>query len=66
VGRRRWLDFAVHELLGLNERLSKETGDRYFDVISDRLRLPEFLPRSLYARFDLEILATTDSPFNSL
>jgi glucuronate isomerase len=28
--------------------------------------MPEFLPRSLYERFNLEVLATTDSPIDSL
>src|SRR5260370_22288239 len=28
--------------------------------------MPEFLPRALYARFNLEVLATTNSPLDSL
>ncbi|HTD54207.1 MAG TPA: glucuronate isomerase, partial [Silvibacterium sp.] len=31
-----------------------------------KLRTPEFLPRTLYERFRLEVLATTDSPLDSL
>jgi glucuronate isomerase len=63
---RIWLDFAFHELFGLNERLSAATADYYFDVISEKLRRPEFLPRALFDRFKLEVLATTDSPLDSL
>ena len=63
---RIWLDFAFQELFGLTERLSEKTSDLYFDTISERLRTPEFLPRALYERFDLETLATTDSPLDSL
>jgi glucuronate isomerase len=63
---RIWLDFAFHELFGLNERLSAATADYYFDVISEMLRTPEFLPRALFDRFKLEVLATTDSPLDSL
>ncbi len=63
---RIWLDYAFHELFGLEERLSGATADLYFDVISERLRTPEFLPRALYERFRLEVLATTDSPLDSL
>jgi len=63
---RMWLDYAFHELFGLEERLSAATADLYFDVISERLRTPEFLPRALYERFRLEVLATTDSPLDSL
>ena len=63
---RMWLDFAFQELFGLEERLSPETADRYFDTISAKLQTPEFLPRNLYDRFNVEVLATTDSPLDSL
>jgi glucuronate isomerase len=63
---RMWLDYAFHELFGLEERLSKATADVYFFVISERLKTPEFRPRALYERFNLEVLATTDSPLDSL
>ncbi len=63
---RMWLDYAFQALFGLDERLSAGTADLYFDVISERLRTQEFLPRALYERFRLEVLATTDSPLDSL
>jgi glucuronate isomerase len=63
---RMWLDYSFHELFGLEERLSAATADLYFDVIAERLRTPEFLPRALYERFNLEVLSTTDSPLDSL
>jgi glucuronate isomerase len=63
---RMWLDFAFQELFGLEQRLSEKTADLYFDTISNKLRTPEFLPRALYERFNLEVLATTDSPLDSL
>jgi glucuronate isomerase len=63
---RMWLDFAFQELFGLEQRLSEESSDLYFDTISEKLQTPEFLPRALYERFNLEVLATTDSPLDSL
>jgi glucuronate isomerase len=63
---RIWLDYAFHELFGLNERLSAKTADLYYDTISEKLLTPAFLPRALYERFRLEVLATTDSPLDSL
>jgi glucuronate isomerase len=63
---RIWLDYAFHELFGLEERLSPRTADLYYDTIAEKLRTPEFLPRALYERFKLEVLATTDSPLDSL
>ena len=41
-------------------------ADLYFDTISEKLRTPEFLPRALFERFNIEVLATTDSPLDSL
>ncbi|MGB8581274.1 MAG: glucuronate isomerase [Candidatus Sulfotelmatobacter sp.] len=63
---RLWLDFVFQELFGLERRLSEKTSDLYFDTISEKLGTPEFLPRSLYERFNLEVLATTNSPLDSL
>jgi glucuronate isomerase len=63
---RLWLDFAFQELFGLENRLTARTADLYFDTISSKLQTPEFLPRSLFERFHIEVLATTDSPLDSL
>ncbi len=63
---RLWLDYVFQELFGMEERLSGSTADLYFDTIAERLRTPEFLPRALFEQFRLEVLATSDSPLDSL
>ena len=63
---RIWLDYEFEVLFGLDRRLSAATADHYFDVIAEKLNQPEFLPRSLYERFRIEVLSTTDSPLDSL
>ncbi|MGA8741422.1 MAG: glucuronate isomerase [Terracidiphilus sp.] len=63
---RLWLDYAFHELFGMEDLLSEKSADLYYDTISAKLQTPEFLPRALYERFHLEVLATTDSPLDSL
>lgn len=63
---RMWLDYAFQELFGLTDRLSAKNADLYYDTISEKLHTPEFLPRALFDRFHLEVLATTDSPLDSL
>ena len=63
---RLWLDYAFQELFGLEKRLSAATADAYYDLIAERLATPEFLPRALFDRFKIEVLATTDSPLDSL
>jgi glucuronate isomerase len=63
---RVWLDFVFQKLFGLEARLSPANADDYYDFIVEKLRTPAFLPRSLFERFQLEVLATTDSPLDSL
>lgn len=63
---RMWLDYVFQEVFGLEERFSPKTADLYFDTISEKLATPEFLPRALYERFNIEVLSTTDSPLDSL
>ncbi len=63
---RLWLDFAFQDLFGLTARLSPENADEYYDTILEKLHSPEFRPRALFERFRIEVLATTDSPLDSL
>jgi len=63
---RLWLDYAFENLFGLNERLSAKTADHYYETIEAKLRTKEFLPRALFEQFKIEVLATTDSPLDSL
>jgi len=63
---RLWLDFAFQELFGQSQRLSASTADQYYDAIEAALATPAFQPRALFERFHIELLATTDSPLDSL
>ena len=63
---RLWLDFAFETLFGMTERLSAQTADLYYDAIEAKLRTPGFRPQALYERFEIEVLATTDSPLDTL
>jgi glucuronate isomerase len=63
---RLWLDYAFQELFGLTERLSPATADSSYDTIAAKLATPEFRPRPLYERFNIEVLSTTDSPLDAL
>jgi glucuronate isomerase len=63
---RLWLDWVFAEVFGLEVRLEGETADLYFDTITDALQRPEFRPRALFERFDIEVLATTENPLDPL
>jgi glucuronate isomerase len=63
---RLWFDYSLSVNFGLNERLSSKNADEYYEVIANKLQTPEFRPRALFARFNIEVLATTDSPLDTL
>ncbi len=63
---RLWMDWVFHELFAIDVRLDGETADFYFDRIGERLAAPEFRPRALFDRLNIEVLATTESPLDTL
>lgn len=63
---RIWLDHVFSTLFGFTERLCAENADACFDRISEALTTPAFRPRALYERFNIETIATTDSPLDGL
>ena len=63
---RLWLDHAFETVFGLTERLSATTADLYYDHIADCLTRPDFRPRALYERFNIEVISTTDGALDDL
>lgn len=63
---RLWLDHVFADVFGIDQRLSRETADFYFDRIDAALKMPEYRPRALYERFNIEVIATTESPIDPL
>ncbi len=63
---RLWMDFALENVFGLTGRLSAANADEFYGAIEKKLQTPEFLPRALFERFNIEVLSTTDSAFDSL
>jgi glucuronate isomerase len=46
--------------------LSEATADASYDAISAKLQEPGFRPRELFKDFNIEVLATTDDPLDTL
>jgi len=63
---RAWLDWVFSEVFGLDVRLEPATADLYFDTIDAALKTPAFRPRALFERFNIEVIATTESPLDPL
>lgn len=63
---RIWLDWVFAEAFKIDVQLSAETSDFYFDSITDALATPAYRPRALFEQFNIEVIATTESPLDSL
>ena len=63
---RIWLDHVFAAVFGIEDRLDSGTAGAYFDTISDALKTEAFRPRALFERFNIEVLATTESPLDTL
>jgi glucuronate isomerase len=61
-----WLNHAFATLFGLDVLLSATTADHYYDAIDAALKRPDFRPRALFERFNIEVIATTESPLDDL
>jgi glucuronate isomerase len=61
-----WLDHELHEVFGVRKKLDDTTAQSIYDEIVEKLSSPEFRPRALYERFNIDVLATTDAASSSL
>jgi len=63
---RMWMDYVFAEVFSLNECLTIDNADLFYEHITDALQQDEFKPRALFERFNIEVIATTESPLDDL
>jgi glucuronate isomerase len=61
-----WLNSELGEIFGVTEKLNSQTAQAIYDQIAEKLASPEFRPRKLFERFNIELLCTTDAATDSL
>ena len=61
-----WLDHTLQEVFGVTDPLSAKNADVVYDEISANLLQKSFRPRSLFERFGITFLATTDGALDAL
>lgn len=61
-----WTSHVFGEIMGFDVQLSAETADHYFDRIGELLASDAYKPRALFERFNIDLLATTESPTDTL
>jgi glucuronate isomerase len=61
-----WLASELFEVFGIEEKLTGATAQDIYDQLEARLATPEYRPRALFERFNIEVLCTTDAPTDPL
>ena len=61
-----WMEAVLVDVFGVQVRPSAETSDVIYDIIAARIVEPDFRPRALMDRFNIEFMATTDDPCDNL
>jgi len=61
-----WMNYELACVFEIAEKLNSANAMKIYDQIQDKLKTPEFLPRSLFNRFNMEVLTTTDGAADPL
>jgi glucuronate isomerase len=61
-----WLTDELVTVFGVDEKPSASNADRLYDLIAEKLTFPDFSPRILFERFQIEVLCTTDAATDTL
>ncbi len=61
-----WLAHELRCVFGIDQKLTGQTAQHIYDQIEAKLKSPEFRPRALFKRFNIEVLCTTDTATDSL
>jgi glucuronate isomerase len=61
-----WMTHELRDVFGVEEKLTAQTAQTIYDRIAAQLATPDFRPRRLFEKFNIEALATTDAATDSL
>lgn len=61
-----WLTHELYDVFGVEDKLTGESASDIYDQIADCLQNPNFHPRRLFERFNIEVLTTTDAATDPL
>jgi glucuronate isomerase len=61
-----WLKDELINVFGITKKLSAETADEIYDELAEKLSQPDYRPRALFKRFNIEVLCTTDAATDTL
>jgi glucuronate isomerase len=62
----QWVAHELHDIFGVDEKLDGDSAQRIYDQLVEKLAAPEYRPRALFERFNVEVLSTTDAATDPL
>ena len=61
-----WLAYEFNKIFGIDEKPNSQNAQKIYDLIQEKLNTKGFLPRTLFEKFNIEVLSTTDAASDSL
>jgi glucuronate isomerase len=61
-----WLRDELRDVFGIEKKINSGNAQDIYDAIAAKLATPEFRPRAMFERFNIEVLATTDAATDTL
>ena len=61
-----WMRDELRDVFGISQKLNSANAQAIYDQLVEKLASPEFRPRRLFERFNIEVLATTDAATDTL
>jgi glucuronate isomerase len=61
-----WLSHEFEEVFGIKEKLNENNAQHIYNLMSEKLKSSEFLPRTLFEKFNIAVLSTTDAASDTL
>jgi glucuronate isomerase len=61
-----WVRDELSDVFGIDYKINSATAQTIYDAITDKIAQPDFRPRQLFERFNIEVLATTDAATDTL
>ena len=61
-----WIKHELEDVFGVTDPLNGSTAKAVYDHLERKLAQPEFRPRALFERFNIEVLCTTDAASDPL
>jgi glucuronate isomerase len=61
-----WVRDELRDVFDIELPINSTNAQQIYDLIAEKLATPEFRPRRLFERFNIEVLATTDAATDTL